>query len=334
MASTDSRPSLRAAPLLLVFLLLVPASGCAPAGAATAPPPTEAGTAFRFEHWPPGEAAARGRAVYDSNCAGCHGSQGRGDGPASVWLDPLPRDFQAGSFKFRSTPSGELPTEDDVVHVVRCGLVGSSMPAFPLLSETAVRDVAAWVLYLATFGLLRDEVEDLMEDDGLLPDEVVASSDFPELLAEVLEDAYEDVWPVAVPPDPGSSPALVARGGQLYAAQCAACHGERGRGDGPSSFTLRDGRDARILPRDFTTGIFRAGSTPRDLFLRMKTGVNGTPMPSYETTPDDDLWALVHFILSLSADGGARPHPTSCEAHRRRALPAAPVSTGSGGALR
>jgi mono/diheme cytochrome c family protein len=267
---------------------------------------------FTFDHWPPDKAAARGRVVYESRCIGCHGDGGQGDGAAAVWLDPLPRDFQAGNFKFRSTPSGELPTEEDLMHVVTCGLQGSSMPGFPLMAEHHRRDVVAYVLYLATFGMLKSEVDDMLSDGDPL-DEVL--EELPELAEEIMYDAFEDVWPVTVEQPDEFDEDMVEEGLALYEAQCVACHGATGRGDGPSSFTLRDWKDAQVVPRDFTTGVFRAGSTPRDIFLRMKAGVNGTPMPSVYGS-DEDLWAITAYILSLQDEASrVAPHPTSCDAH-------------------
>jgi hypothetical protein len=94
-----------------------------------------------------------------------------------------------------------------------------------------------------------------------------------------------------------------------------ACHGASGVGDGSSSFHLRDWKNTVVRPRDFTSGIFRAGSTPKDLFLRMRTGLNGTPMPSVYGS-DEDLWDITHFIISLKdPDSTHRPHPVSCAAH-------------------
>jgi cytochrome c oxidase cbb3-type subunit 2 len=283
---------------------VVPANAAAPAA-----------EVFTLDRMPLTPAARRGRVVYDNWCAGCHGPEGRGDGPAAELLSPLPRNFQKGKFKFRSTPSGELPTEADLLHVVNCGLPGSAMPGFPLMPEPEKKDVVAWVRHLAEFGLMQKEVAYVMEDEDLTLAQVLDGR-LPALLDEVLADAYEEVWPVAVPQDPGSSPALVERGRKLYEAQCVACHGAGGRGDGSSSFHLRDWQDAEILPRDFTTGVFRAGSAPLDLFVRMRTGLNGTPMPAVSGS-DEDLWALVHFILSLKDAAAARGavHPTSCEAH-------------------
>jgi mono/diheme cytochrome c family protein len=189
------------------------------------------------------------------------------------------------------------------------------MPGFPLMPEPEKRDVVAFVRHLAEFGAVRREIEYVMDDETLTLQQVLDER-LDALVAEVRADAAELLWPVTVPPDPGSSPALVERGRVLYVAQCVACHGAGGRGDGTSSYHLRDWQDAEIRPRDFTTGVFRAGSAPTDLFLRMRTGLNGTPMPAVSGS-DDDLWALVHFILSLKDPAAARGavHPTSCEAH-------------------
>ncbi len=75
-------------------------------------------------------AAADGGAIYRARCAVCHGVEGRGDGPAAGLLTPRPRDFTTGRYKFRSTPTGSLPTLADVVVTTARGLRGTSMPAF------------------------------------------------------------------------------------------------------------------------------------------------------------------------------------------------------------
>ena len=292
-----------------------PASPGAPTPAAVPAPELPAGAErFGLEHWAFSPAAARGRTVYERFCIGCHGPAGLGDGPAAEWLDPRPRNFQKGAFKFRTTPSGELPRLADVVHVVNCGLTGSAMRGFPLLPEPSKNDVAAYVLSLAEFGLVKQEVDDVMEDDDLSLQEVL-DDEYEELKAEVLEYAYELVWPVSMERRPTMNSASVERGRVLYEAQCTACHGATGVGDGPSSFHLRDWKDAPIRPRDFTTGVFRAGSRPEDIFMRMRTGLNGTPMPAVAGS-DADLWDITHYLMSLVDTSRSRVvHPASCEAH-------------------
>src|SRR5437867_83091 len=65
-----------------------------------------------------------GKRIYDQHCAACHGRNGRGDGPAAVWLYPKPRHFDSGLFKIKSTPPGSLPTDEDLFHTVTRGMPG------------------------------------------------------------------------------------------------------------------------------------------------------------------------------------------------------------------
>src|SRR5436305_11883050 len=78
-------------------------------------------------------AADPATAVYNHACAWCHGKDGRGDGPAAFsinkYLSPRPRDFTRGRFKLRSTPSGQLPTDDDLLRTLERGIPGY-MPSF------------------------------------------------------------------------------------------------------------------------------------------------------------------------------------------------------------
>jgi cbb3-type cytochrome c oxidase subunit III len=94
-----------------------------------------------------------GAMIYREQCAVCHGADGRGDGPAAGLLDPRPRDFTKGRYKFRSTPTGTLPTLADVVATISRGLRGTSMPGFAdLLAPQAIDAVARHVLALAPPG--------------------------------------------------------------------------------------------------------------------------------------------------------------------------------------
>ena len=56
-----------------------------------------------------------------------------------------------------------------------------------------------------------------------------------------------------------------------------------------------------ITPRNLTTGIFRGGRRPIDIYRRITTGIRGTPMPAIpDILTEEDRWALVHYVLSLS----------------------------------
>ena len=54
---------------------------------------------------------APGGPLYQKLCSQCHGEKGDGRGVAAAHLQPRPRDFTAGKFKVRHTPSGALPTD-------------------------------------------------------------------------------------------------------------------------------------------------------------------------------------------------------------------------------
>jgi hypothetical protein len=219
-----------------------------------------------------------GKAVYDSRCVICHGDQGDGKGLVGIvhraQTDGLvttiyPRDFTAGVFKFRSTPSGQLPTDDDLMRIVTEGISRSGMPSHTDLPET---DRLSVIQYVKTFS-------DRWEQDG--PGEPLTISDAP---AHV------------------GSEASAERGRVVYETmRCAICHGETGLGDGPSAEGLEDSWGDLIVPFDFTSGPVKGGSTPEMIYRTFMTGLDGTPMPSYQDAmpEEDDRWDLVSFCLRL-----------------------------------
>ena len=90
---------------------------------------------------------------YRRYCVGCHGELGDGNGEVAQWLDPpmypKPRDFQLGIFKCRSTPSGTLPTDDDLFDTIARGLDRSSMPQWSTFTKQERADLVAWVKHFS-----------------------------------------------------------------------------------------------------------------------------------------------------------------------------------------
>jgi cytochrome c oxidase cbb3-type subunit I/II len=77
-----------------------------------------------------------GKVVYDRRCVGCHGEKGDGNGPAATFLHKVrPRAFTVGVFKFRTTPTGSLPTDGDLLRVLARGVRGTAMPSWHELPE-------------------------------------------------------------------------------------------------------------------------------------------------------------------------------------------------------
>lgn len=216
-----------------------------------------------------------GEAVYDRWCAGCHGVEGQGDGPAASTMLPRPRDFTTGLYQIRTTATGELPTDDDILHVIDVGMPGTAMPGWEDVLTRAERQ--ALVDYLKTFSRF-------FQDDEPTPLEFGRA--------------------------PGVSDEMVARGEEVYQTlECWRCHGQEGRGDGESAPTLETDLGFPSYAADLTENWrFNGGGTVEDINRRFRTGLDGTPMPTFSdvvdagVVTDEDLWALAHYVRSLSPE--------------------------------
>jgi len=215
------------------------------------------------------EAARRGAHAFGRYCVSCHGVQGDGRGPSADWIDPRPRILTSGTFKFRSTASGELPTDDDLFRTISNGLHHTNMPHWDAITAMERHDLVQYVKTLS-----------------------------PRFASE------PQGKPIVIPAAPKFTPALVAKGKEVYGKMgCANCHGDTGKGDGSSWSTLRDDWGYPIVPRDFTSGPLKVGDAPEDLYRAFMTGLNGSPMPSFaESITPDESWALVAYVRSLRVE--------------------------------
>jgi mono/diheme cytochrome c family protein len=214
--------------------------------------------------------AASGKKLYRRFCVGCHGPAGDGNGENAQWIDPKPRDFTAATFKCRSTPTGTLPTDDDLYQSVARGFTNSNMPHWDALTSQNRIDLVA---YIKTFS--------------------------PRWQSEKAGD------PIKVPPEPSVTMQSITHGAELFQKmECWKCHGQLGKGDGPSAPTLTDSKDNPIRPYNFAAGgddsRFKCGVTNQDVYRIFMTGVDGTPMPSFaDVIQPNDAWDLVHFLRTL-----------------------------------
>ena len=202
--------------------------------------------------------------LYRKHCILCHGTSGDGLGPTAKLLNPYPRDFRLGKFKYKSTPLGSKPTREDLIRLLRHGVPGTSMAAFDLLKEDEVEALVDYVIYLTVRGeaeraLLKTAAMDLDYGDGeSLTDDtsMVAAvvqravsswalardrvpvvefpSDLP-VLGSVRGSGYDET------PDPGRLAEIeqsVARGREIYQgpiANCSKCHGVTAMGEGQTT---------------------------------------------------------------------------------------------------
>jgi len=232
------------------------------AGAAV-PAKLEAAQGKKAEATP--EVLAEGKTLYQKKCAVCHGTEGKGDGPATYLLYPKPRDLTTGVFKIRSTTT--LPTDEDLFRTITKGIEGTSMPSWADLSEKERWSLVAYI--------------------------------------KSLSDKFkaEPLQPITIPKPPARTEKLLARGKELYeGAGCYDCHGRSGKGDGPAAATLKDEWGYPIVPYDFTIpGKMKGGSTLKDFYRTLTVGIGGTPMPSYaDSLSDEDRWALAYYVFSLA----------------------------------
>jgi len=208
-----------------------------------------------------------GAALYYRYCWGCHGARGNGDGENAPYVTPQPRNFVQATFKCRSTPTGTLPLDSDLYNSLVRGFNFTNMPSWIALTAQERADLVA---FIKTFS-----ARWVTEKPGT---------------------------PIAIPPEPKLTVDSIKHGGELFQKlECWKCHGQEGRGDGPSASTLTDSNDQPIRPYNFTTdNRSKCGRTNQDLYRIFMTGLDGTPMPSFaDVVKPEDAWDLVHYLRTL-----------------------------------
>lgn len=293
-----------------------------------------------------GSSAASGpgrpRGLFRALCARCHGITGNGAGPQAAQLNPYPRDYRRGIFKFKRTPTTLPPTDTDLHNVLARGVPGTAMPSFRALGEYEREALVQYVRYLSIRGLyeraiIQESAFELDDDEFLLDPELPPTSTaYKEQHAILYEIAEEVVRPwldadsqaVKVPPRPEgyADAASIARGRDLFfttLTNCATCHGATALGDGqtddydewakeldptnPDALTdflaLGALPPRKSQPRNLNDGIYRGGHEPEDLFVKVKNGIAGTTMPNVALQlSDDDIWHLVAYARYLPFD--------------------------------
>jgi DMSO reductase family type II enzyme heme b subunit len=223
--------------------------------------------------WAQGGDASAGKALYEKKCALCHGEKGDGNGPAAATLDPKPRDFTKGKYKIRTTPSGQPPSDQDLFRIITDGMPETSMPPWKVLPEKNRWNLVAYI-------------------KGFAP------SSF-----------QEAPKAVTLPKEVASSKESIARGKEMFEAiECNKCHGNAGRGDGPSRPELKDDWGNLVRPANLTKPwTFRGGRGVKEVATRLGTGLMGTPMPTFLDSVEkpEDIWHLANYVKSL---GPAAPN--------------------------
>jgi len=106
----------------------------------------------------------QGRNLYMLHCLHCHGTGGDGNGPTAQYLNPRPRDYRNGVFKFTSTGSGLKPSRHDLKTILVNGIPGTSMPSFMLLGDEEISLIVEYVRFLSMRGEFERRVYDNIKD--------------------------------------------------------------------------------------------------------------------------------------------------------------------------
>lgn len=213
---------------------------------------------------------AEGKIIYEKYCIGCHGVKHDGKGTVAADLVIKPRDLTLGIFKFKSTELGSVPTDDDLKRTITHGLPPSSMPAFQFMPD-AEKD--ALVVYIKTLSpKWKDKNTSIQYMRPNVPDFV-------------------------------GTPASIEAGKNLYAHNCAMCHGKDGIRLNVVFYLQRKGDKTPsdlTRPADFTYKTIKRGPKVDDIYLSITAGIEGTPMLSFsETLNDTDRWHLTSYVLSI-----------------------------------
>ena len=279
--------------------------------------------------------------LFRQHCAHCHGVTGDGAGPTAAFLNPQPRDYRRGTFKFKSTEFTAKPTAADLKRTLVDGLPGTAMPSFAMLPNDQIEALVEYVKYLS----IRGETERNLAFAMLIQDEEIEATK-----AAILDDYLQpivDSWAAAeeaiVRPSerpttstPEELAASIEEGRKLFFnkdAQCTKCHGPTGLGDGNDGGPIADKLfddwnkykksdnlaiwllpKQELRPRNLRLGIYRGGRRPLDLYRRIHAGIPGTPMPGAgpapgkkETFTPEQIWHLVDYVRSLPYEAVSEP---------------------------
>ncbi len=286
------------------------------------------------------------RGLYRKHCAHCHGISGDGAGPTAIFLNPYPRDYRPGIFKFKSTQRASKPTTADMRRILHHGIPGTAMPSFALLHEDEIDALIEYVKYLS----IRGQTEQMLVSRLVEADEELTRDVIVEELTLVVDTWNEAESSIITPPErpPVDTPAQLAAsidaGHKLFLAkeksQCVNCHGPTGLGDGGDDKVYDDWNKIkldkpaadfalpiqRLLPRNLRLGIYRGGRRPLDIYRRIHAGINGTQMPEFGPSPSnpkgalkaEEIWNLVDYVLSLPYEKSSRVHEPASVAQRAR----------------
>ena len=235
-----------------------------------------------------------GKSTYEEYCMACHGMDGKGKGVAYKGMSNPPRNFHQGLYKFGDVVAGGLPHDEGLKNIIQKGLDGTAMLPWDI-SDQQTHNV---IQYIKTFALKEWEGK-----DKKLGEKIAMTKD-----------------PYGIAHKKGA----IERGSEVYhiIGDCQSCHRAYVTKQELSALSVKVNDEEldldeidediydlkpqdsefghKVLPPDFTWHSVKSAKTVPELFLRISAGVNGTGMPSWKgTLEENDIWAVSHYIKSL-----------------------------------
>jgi mono/diheme cytochrome c family protein len=277
------------------------------------------------------ETIREGSKHYRVHCLHCHGVPGDGRGPTARRINPHPRDFRSGIFKFQSVNQADgqtrKPFRADLERTIRQGIEGTAMPTFGILSDREIDLLVSYVIYLSIRGETETSIINVLLDfqngalvfggaGGQFNNIAQGAAALAGINAGAWNDSNNPANKIKIEPYKelnGKELAdSVKRGHQLFVADkahprgekanCKQCHDDYGR---QARFRFDDwGTLAR--PNNFPIGVFRGGKRPVDLYYRIHSGINGSGMARFGSAgvlEGQDIWDLINFIQVLPYSG-------------------------------
>jgi mono/diheme cytochrome c family protein len=208
----------------------------------------EEGTLLFEEYYPRLSDSAE---LYRQQCLHCHGVEGGGDGPTAgtrekPYLNPLPRDYRKGVFKYTAVKDKAMPRREDLYTILDQGIYSTAMPNFRRFSKAERHGLVDYVRLLSIRGMVEERLALAVLDEEPLT---------PELVQETFSDVWEK-WEEADSklitfdgPIPEPTPELLARGKELFndatTGNCMSCHGPQGLGDGVGAWKVDEEKAER-----------------------------------------------------------------------------------------
>jgi mono/diheme cytochrome c family protein len=267
---------------------------------------------------------ATGSLLYRQHCLHCHGLAGDGRGPTAFWINPHPRDYRPGLYKFVSISNAQgtpmRANKEDLGRTVRRGLDGTAMPAFSTLNDEEVSAIIAYVIHLSIRGEV--ELNSMKNFLTFKPGERAWDNNkemIQSWLATSGKDWQDSQQSAVVTPKPYPKQYQTEEGyaksvkdgweifktpGDKQGGDCLKCHTDYGR---KAQFRYDDW-GTMVRPADLTQGIYRGGRRPIDLYWRIHNGIAGSgmvrsphflPTSAEQSEGKDRLWALVNFLQVL-----------------------------------